>query len=169
MKFAIWIFAVILLFAACKKKASSVEQPILFGDGNMLLMDATGYFSFGKYYGMCGGPNCARFYKISNGSVYPDNMVQFRKPLLFAGVPLSSPNAWVAASAVLYNFPQEMTNQPDTAVGCPDCHDQGAYYIEYKASSTAPVKYWSVDPDTAYLSNAIRAYLSRIDTALAHL
>lgn len=168
MKNTIWLFAFMILFAECKK-GDSVEQPVYFCGTTMLPLDSSGYFAFGKYFGMCGGPNCATFYKIKAGEVYPDSLVHFAQQLVFSATPLSSPNALGNASMVLYILPQEMTDHPDTTFGCPDCHDQGGYYIEYQASSTAPVKYWHIDPDTAYLSNAMRAYMSRVDTALARL
>jgi len=169
MKSAIWLFAVVILFTECKKGSNPVEEPVPFCGVNMLPLDNSGYFSFGKYYSMCGGPNCASFYQLRNGAVYPDSMVHFTQPLVFSTIQLTAPNTLGIASTVLYSFPQEMTNHPDTTFGCPDCHDQGGYYIEYKASSTAPVQYWSIDPDTAYLSNAMREYLGRVDTVLAHL
>lgn len=169
MKSVIWLFAVIILFAECKKGSTAVEEPVLFCGVNILPLDTSGYFSFGKYYSMCGGPNCATFYHLSNGAVYPDSMVHFVQPLVFSAAPLTGVNTWGIASTVLYSFPQEMRSHPDTTFGCPDCHDQGGYYIVYKANGAAPVQYWSIDPDTAYLSNAMREYLGRVDTVLAHL
>lgn len=165
MKFIIWIFAVLWLFAACKKE----DHPAPGCGVSLQPPDSTGYFIFGTYVGMCQGPaGCAVFYKLSNGSVYRDSVIHLLRPASFSKIPLGG-NSWATASAVLDCFPSEMATHPNTTIGCPDCHDQGGYYIAYKANSASPEQTWTVDTDTASLSNPVIQYVTRLDTALAHL
>lgn len=141
----------LLLLGACNKK--TVDPPGVCGVV-MLPLDSTGYFAFGSTYGMCPG-NCATFFEIKNKNLYPDSLDHYAGTLYFKNSPLAS-DRYTWAKNLLYNMPEDLRNQPNTTYGCPDCHDQGQYYIEYKASATAPVQYWHIDTDTGALPSSIK-------------
>ena len=142
----------IILLSACNKK--TVDRPPGYCGVASLPLDSTGYFAFGSTYGMCPG-NCATFFEIKNGKLYPDSMDRYTGTLYFKSNPLANDRLNLATN-LLYNIPGDLRNYPDSTHGCPDCHDQGQYYIEYKANATAPVQYWHIDTDTSVLPASVK-------------
>ncbi|XZF14186.1 hypothetical protein ACTHGU_20600 [Chitinophagaceae bacterium MMS25-I14] len=170
MKYApIWLFAALVIFSQCHKTDKEVVpyDPTFCGT-TMIPLDSTGYFAFGRAYGMCGGPNCATFFKIQNQKIYPDSMDHYNGNMYFMSAPLSN-NAYQQALTVLYIVPSTLTNTADTTIGAPDSHDQGGYYFEYKASASAPVQRWRIDTDTTMLTIDIEGYEIRVGRVIDSL
>jgi len=69
-----------------------------------------GHFAFGTAYNECAG-NCARFFKIENGKLFPDNMNYYTDTLLFISAPMDN-QKYLAAKPLLDNFPEYLNNNP---------------------------------------------------------
>lgn len=148
------IIVVLLGTAACKKH-----------DCNHLDAD---YFIFGRAYGMCGGPNCAQFYKIENGRVFADDMdyYTYENVFTFSNAPLSQAKYSIAFQA-LSTLPAYMTSNPGQTWGCPDCHDQGGLHFAW--SENGITHYWHVDTDMNEQPPAIRPYMAQVNDILNQL
>ena len=131
-----------VLFLALLFAASCAKQP------NEADPNASDYFIFGIYYGECSG-NCAVLFKLQGDQLYADENVTY----LFPVAALAFQNQSLAADKValaqnLYqNIPASLWNEKDGTIGCPDCRDQGGYYI--KVSTDGKVREWFLDRDVA--------------------
>ena len=147
----------ILAFTSCKKETiqllkKGTNQPV-------------SSFSFGVSHGYCIG-ECAKFYSIVEGQVFPDDMHRLQQPLLFKPEALSN-EKYLIAKDLVDSFPAYLINNPDTTFGCPDCHDQGAIYLELK--SDEGVQYWNIDMDEKGQPSEIRDYVQQLIVVLSQL
>ena len=72
------------------------------------------------------------------------------------------------AKKLLDKFPQYLLFNPNKTFGCPDCADQGGYYIEIKEKN-GEVKNWHIDTDTSKQPAEIRAYIEDLRMLLGQL
>jgi hypothetical protein len=117
---------------------------------------------------MCGGPNCAQFYKIKGGQVYADNMdyYMYENVFTFNTTPLPSIKYSTALPAMT-GFPSYMRSNPGQTWGCPDCHDQGGLHFALSANGTT--SFWHVDTDVNLQPTAIRPYIVQVNQILDQL
>lgn len=153
-RFILLASAVLLGLGACKKHDC----------GNT----GEDYFVFGRAFGMCGGPNCAQFYKIQNGSMYADNMDYYTENnvFTFSNNPMPALK-YSAAVPAMTAFPDYLRRNPDHTWGCPDCHDQGG--LHFALSQNGITHFWHVDTDTALQPQAIRPYINQVNQILDQL
>ena len=90
------------------------------------------FLIFGSFHGFCVG-NCTAIYKIENGELYEDNIDRaILDELSFKAAPL--PRAqYNIAKDLLLNIPDELLMTNEETIGCPDCYDQGGYYVSLKS------------------------------------
>ena len=123
------------------------------------------YFIFGTAYGMCQG-NCANFFNLKFGKIYPDNMNYMQQTLTFQTVQLSNAD-YLLAKQLVDSFPAYLINNPDEIFGSPDSHDQGLIYIERKKSGHK--NYWYIDTEIDSLPIEIRNYSLSVLNIVAQL
>lgn len=153
MKKLIILVLLPLFFIACKK-----ETP------NTVALN-TDYFAFGHYYGFCSN-NCVDMYLIKDTLLYADDMPKYEQPLVFKNTVLEITKRDVAKK-LLDQFPSYFMAHPNAIIGCPDCRDQGAIYIELKQNGTNI--HWTIDPDTSGQPQEIRAYIQSLEATTAQL
>ena len=87
------------------------------------------FLIFGVYHGFCIG-DCWRLFKLENGQLFADN---FDFPvdgvITFSNMPMS--DAQYQDALVLKDIPDDVTGSDKDIYGCPDCADQGGYYLEF--------------------------------------
>lgn len=151
MKKSIFYTAVTLLFVfSCKKEKDNSIDNLVFGDA----------------YGFCAG-DCATFYQLKGGSLYPDDIDRYSgNEVLFKSTALPA-DKYQMAKVLLENFPEYLLNNPDTVFGCPDCADQGGYYLQYTRNGTT-LK-WSIDTNPTSQPEAIRSYVEKLQSVLTQL
>lgn len=144
MKSFLFLSLSLLLLVGCKKDKTDTTG---------------GQLVFGTYYGECGG-DCAHFFKIKDGALYPDNTDNYYGGTLqFSSTALPN-DSFLLAKGLLDSLPQYMLNHADTTWGCPDCVDQGGIHIEYTSGDGVFV--WTLDSDTGSLPVETRAYAQRV-------
>ena len=130
------------------------------------------YFIFGSYAGNCGG-DCAQLYRWIDYVVQSDSVAIWAPgaPLYFRSVnyglpgtgnPLGTP-AYGHGEAVieLINaFPEALGQTEETVFGCPDCMDQGGYYLELKTASSH--RSWAIDTRNEPVPDYLNAYKLKI-------
>lgn len=132
------------------------------------LTESDDSFVFGKYFGFCMGEQCTNLYKIQDNQVFADNMERLMHPddLVFKSEPLSN-EKYQVAKAVLDAFPEGLLAETAETIGCPDCADQGGYFIELKTNGET--RRWYLDNFKDKLPAYLKTYTAQIDEALAQL
>lgn len=132
-------------------------------------LDSTGTvsFIFGRYHGFCMS-DCTTLYKIDNQQLFADQVEKLQEPaqLIFSGKPMSNKD-FSTAQALLAAFPKQLLDEKEETIGCPDCADQGGYYLEYSTGSAAHS--WRLDTNTGALPEYLAAYAQLIEETLTKL
>lgn len=126
MRRLIMIALSLLVLVACKKSTEKLES--------------NDYIIFGHFYGFCVGEECVEMYMLTDSKLYEDTVD-------YGG------DEYVELSNSLYEdvkdidgaIPVELTAQPDSTFGCPDCHDQGGVRLIIKSGET--IQRWTFDND----------------------
>jgi hypothetical protein len=122
----------------------------------------------GTYQGFCYPPDsCVAVYKVSANQVYADTTHHY--PYDSAGY------QFMALAASQYQkvdhlkaaFPRQLLTDTTTELGCPDCRDQGGYYIALKAADYQ--KRWVIDKDRDAVSPYLHPFLRKVDSAVNQL
>jgi hypothetical protein len=129
-------------------------------------LDNLDYFAFGDAYGLCQG-NCANFFIIKDGDIYPDDMdYYFESSLKFKSDALPV-EKYDLANKLIDSFPTYLIDNPNKTFGCPDCVDQGGIHIEIKEKGQ--IKRWHFDTTISSLPCEIQDYVQEIAVVLEQL
>lgn len=112
---------------------------------------------FGTFYGRCrGSEECIELFKLTDGQLYEDRKDAYpngdNPSFEFEAL---DQTAYNKAKGLMAQFPNALLEEQEATLGCPDCADQGGYFIGYK--NEGQFTYWRVDKN---LSN-VPAYLHR--------
>jgi len=120
------------------------------------------YLIFGTVYGECIGPNCITLYKLEDGKLYKNSSREY--PNLnsnYAGdYALLSSDKYGQTKDLPDHFPEEFLMKSVQFVGCPDCVDQGGYYVEF--SKNGKMKNWMIDRSKANLPKELHAFIDKL-------
>lgn len=143
LKVIILLSLILSIWTSCKKDNNDLED----------------YLIFGAFYGECGG-NCTILYKIEGEQLYTDD-VEWGIPddIPFQAAPLSS-NKYEIAKILIDEFPDELKNASESVFGCPDCADQGGYFIELKDGES--IKSWTIDTSESEIPDYLVPYTQKI-------
>jgi len=133
MKNTLMFLALFLAFG-CKKETENA--------GNF------DYFIFGTAYGKC-IDNCVTLFKLEGQNLFADDNAQYTtlsdsENLPFQTTSLSADKV-ALAETLEAQIPANLYNEPNGNVGCPDCYDQGLYFVKIKIGDT--IHEWRVDRD----------------------
>jgi len=129
-------------------------------------LDNPDYFAFGTAYGFCQG-NCATFFVIKHGDIYPDEMDYYSgSSLKFKSAALDV-EKYILAKELIDGFPQYLIKNPDKTFGCPDCADQGGIHIEIQEKGV--IKRWHFDTNISNLPSGIQDYIQKVGTVIEQL
>lgn len=104
---------------------------------------AVEYFIYGEFHCHCIAPQCAKLYKYTPGSVLTGKGAHCEMDdFTYEGESLPATDI-AKAEALLAAVPAELYSSEETTFGCPDCADQGGYYISVKKDGE--VKTWRID------------------------
>lgn len=120
------------------------------------------YLIFGEYYGFCTGPECMRYYKVQNNSLYQNTVDTYPQ--------------WDGASTLEFvpytgNYPGDVLTlaseipgqlyQDSAVIGMPDAYDQGGYYVELKADET--IYTWKIDHDSVNIPAYLHPFCEKMN------
>lgn len=124
------------------------------------------YLVFGKYHGFCVG-DCTVLYKLENDQLYADDLDHgIEQPIPFMPTPMDMAKH-ALAKHLLSAFPNALLNTDKRTFGCPDCSDQGGYYVELKLDGE--INIWNIDTFDADQSQIIIDYKQAIQEVLDQL
>ncbi|MBK7880264.1 MAG: hypothetical protein JNK69_09680 [Saprospiraceae bacterium] len=123
-------------------------------------------FIFGRYFGECVG-DCGTFYKLTVQSLLPDKEAYYNNQKInFSNQPLSEIKENLVRN-LFKEFPKSLYNIKEHIIGCPDCADQGGYYLEVMENGVK--HYWNIDRWAPELDEELKSYLDKIDQTLIEL
>lgn len=102
---------------------------------------------FGKYSGEC-LENCFNVFKIDTEKIAKDNTVNYySNDFTFKSSFVYSKEVFEKYNSLLSDIPYELKNGTDKTYGCPDCVDQGGFYLRIQMSD-GKIKKYNIDVDT---------------------
>ena len=146
MKKLIVLLLVLSIFTACKKDCHYQSD----------------YFIFGRYSSFC-IDDCSKLFLMKDGKIYPDSIQGLSTNLQFSKVPLTS-SKYTIAFPLITSFPSFLQNTPNVTYGCPDCLDQGSYYIEKMENGVK--KTWRIDTFIDSIPVQIQPYIHQMDSII---
>lgn len=124
------------------------------------------YFIFGTAHGKCIN-DCVKLFKLEGKNLNADDNAQYSNlndsqniPFLPSGL---SADKVALAEALQAKIPAGLFEAADGRLGCPDCYDQGLYFVKIKSGDT--VREWQIDRDVAEYT----AYCELIQTTMEQL
>ena len=148
------LVALLVLLLSCNKEGF---------DGNL---NSNEYLIFGKFYSECVG-NCVNLYKIEDQKLYRDDL-NWGLPdeIPFQSKALDSAKFEIA-KILIEAFPTALLKSNKRRYGCPDCADQGGFYIELKENGERNI--WLIDVFDIEQNLTIINYKNKIDEVLRGL
>jgi len=126
-------------------------------------IDSVDYFIFGRAGCECGG-NCGTFYKYFNDMlVEGDGQSCQVNHHTFNGSALTADDK-EQAEMLLNAFPDHLFYIQATSIGCPDCFDQGFYYIEIQTDGNN--KSWKLDRSVEAVPEYLWPFLQKIEETM---
>ncbi|MFN7120142.1 MAG: hypothetical protein ACK4TA_25350 [Saprospiraceae bacterium] len=161
MKNLLIVSLLITLLAACSNNQEELQTAALTDEAELSSL------VFGKYYGFCLG-DCATLYKVEANTLLIDEINRFMdwESLRFQTKPLSG-DRYAVAKTLLNEFPEELLQERQETIGCPNCADQGAFAIEVQQNGET--RRWIIDTDRNVLPDYLKAYVDKIDTVMNQL
>lgn len=124
---------------------------------------------FGYFFGHCLGDDCVNIYQLSNHSLFKDQKKKYpERNKLYVGTfsPMPS-NKFAQVQHLLGMFPTELLSESDTVFGCPDCADQGGYYLEYRQG--ADRRFWIIDTYLGHVPTYLHPFLEEMERRVKSL
>ena len=126
------------------------------------------HFVFGTFYGRCLG-NCTHTFKLKTSGLFADKVDRgYPEPgMEFEEKSLSKEDIELATK-LLKDFPEELYKEEGEILGCPDCADQGGFYLEIQVGKSAP-RVWRIDTDDSRISAYLSAYTAKVRKVVEEL
>jgi hypothetical protein len=122
-------------------------------------------FVFGKFACFCAG-QCMTAYRLADGQLVRGTSKCSPEELTYESSPL--PAAGLTLAEELYKaLPAELLSACNQTFGCPDCADQGGYYLSVKKNGS--VCFWRLDKPDFNLPPEFHPLAAKIEQTMAGL
>jgi hypothetical protein len=123
-------------------------------------------FTFGTHFCFCTG-TCAILYEISEEALRAgEGTGCLPQDYTFDGVVLTQ-DKYAIAKQLIDEFPDKLIQDSQDTYGCPDCADQGAYYLQMR--NQGETRTWRLDTFTEDLPAWLRSYQQSVQEVLEAL
>lgn len=119
MKRLLSLFAIAFLsLSACDEASTEISD--------------TDYLIFGRYAGFCGG-DCFSVFRVDQINLVEDETSERYTGTTYEFKPgrILSNDEYALAQELLKSIPAELLSSDKEVYGCPDCADQGGFYISF--------------------------------------
>jgi len=125
------------------------------------------YLSFGHLYGLCQGEECVEIFRIDESGVFEDTKDEYpsRSEAYKGDFSLKVDIDPASFELLITTFPEALLNEEEVVLGCPDCADQGGYYIEI-AKLEGTKRFWILDTNKSSVPAYAHAYMDSIFEAI---
>ncbi len=128
------------------------------------------YLVFGTFYGFCHGEMCTELFKLQDGVLYEDQKdgyPNYQEDFYDGDFKKLDGSDYEIAKHMLDDFPLKLLDETDVLFGCPDCADQGGFYLEYKVDGVH--KYFVLDQFKDNVPAYARSYLDEVNRVVQEL
>jgi hypothetical protein len=115
-------------------------------------------FAFGDFHGMCAGEQCVEFFVVREGKLFENTSDRYpnqQEEYTFDALVELDLQSYELVKNIRNEIPEDLFNQEQTIIGCPDCSDGGGIYL--KVTHNEESKYWYIDAQRTdpYLENFV--------------
>ncbi len=146
--YGILLIMIVSMFSSCSEE--KIGEP-------------TEYLIFGHFYGFCLGDQCIQIYKLDNDHLNEDQnktYPRYDEFYIASFIELES-KYYEQVDDLTDYFPNQLLNETDTIIGCPDCADGGGLYIEYKSETIH--RYWLIDQDKSRVEPYLHEFMDQVN------
>jgi len=150
------LIATSALFTSCKKDTVSSNL-------------GSDFIAFGHFHGFCAGEQCIEIFKITNLEISEDQKDEYppRDDFYKGNYQPVKDASWNTISDLVKNIPDSLWTISDPVIGCPDCADQGGFYIEVKRGGDH--RFWLIDKSKSAQPEFLKTYTESVAQAVAIL
>ena len=164
IKFRISLVACLFTLLACEEDNPVKTEPQ--SRGSPSLKDTT--LLIGTFYGECFPPECCvHVYQIAGGKGYADTTYHYPYDGNGYKFKVLPDTAYPKVNQLKAAFPRRILTDTTTEFGCPDCYDQGGYYVALKADGYQ--QEWLIDQNLDAVSPYLHPFLQKVDSAVQEL
>lgn len=130
--------------------------------------EADSYIIFGHSYGMCQGEDCIKFFKVTEKGVYEyddDCLPRLVSSCIDTNPTKLNDDKFDIAATLFEDFPEDLYDETNSTLGCPDCLDQGALYLQISSDDDG-LREWNIDPDKNSIPSYLHAYVDKINVVI---
>jgi hypothetical protein len=124
------------------------------------------YLIFGKYFGLCMGEECVETYKLTSTQLFEDREDTYFPPGEY-DFELLSEELFEKVKDLKDQFPSRLLDEESQTFGCPNCYDQGEYFIEIPYNGET--KSWRVDTNLDDIPTYLHEFVRHIDESISAL
>jgi hypothetical protein len=130
--------------------------------------DNVEHFAFGTFYGFCIG-NCTNVYKLQGDALFADKVErEYPDPKTTYQNQSLDTKSVNKAKDLLKALPEQLLGEDVETIGCPDCADQGGFYVEIKLKGKE-VQYWRIDTNVNEHPTYLKDFLKQLNTLVQEL
>lgn len=141
-----------ILFSCWKKK----------DDDNITIND-NDYLVFGHFYGECMGEECVETFKLTSSKLYEDILDDYSGQNL-EFVELTN-ELFLQVNDLETFFPEQLLDETESVIGCPDCADGGGLYVLY--SDNGNLRSWRIDKFQENVPTYLHSFMNKINEKIA--
>lgn len=142
----------IMAISSCKKDSN---KPIESDD----------YLVFGHFYGLCMGEFCVLNYKLTDIALYEDlEKKYYGSTFVFSAMEYKD---FELVKDLPDYFPEELLQNTNAIIGCPDCADQGGLYIEYRKNGKT--QSWRIDNSKNSVPSYLHEFMDKVTEKISLL
>ena len=147
MKNILLILTIVGLLVSCNKDDDSIE------------INETNFLIFGHFYGECGGEGCVETFKLTENKLFEDILDDYSGEN-FDFVELSD-DKFEQVKDIENFFPNQLLNNNENIIGCPDCADGGGLFIQY--SENGNIKSWRIDQNKNNVPKYLHDFIDKVN------
>lgn len=153
-KYFLLLLSILFIFSSCDKKDDTK------------VLNANEYMIFGSFHGFCQGEQCVELFLLDSANLFEDKKdgyPNFNELYVGDYRALTSAN-YESTKSILNDFPSKLLTEKDTVFGCPDCVDQGGFYVEYKLDGKH--KFWILDNNKASVPSYLHPFMDSMQVKI---
>lgn len=162
------VLGILLVLGSCRLEDDGAFEPL--SDPAPPAFES---FTFGHFYGFCGGEACVEIFRLTTDSLFEDTLDNYPSinppsPSVFEFVPLTEAKRKLTAGLPDL-LPSSLLMGTDSTYGCPDCADQGGLYVEYQKEAQGPVRTWILDQSPQNLPSDLIPFRDTLNAVINQL
>lgn len=126
-------------------------------------VNKTDFLIFGHFYGNCIGEECVETFKLTTNKLYEatnDNHGGTDYTFIELGN-----DKFEEVKDLFDYFPDQLLNENEDIIGCPDCLDQGGLFIQY--SENGNLNSWEIDQSKISVPSYLHEFMDMVNEKIS--